>query len=148
VKRRANLFIILATLFSYLFVGLAPAGRFVICVEPGGKIAIETSGIETGSESKNCTQSCDGAGADGAGSIVINKSAGDCPCVDVPLGEPIDSQKLDNQRIVFSNVRIEFVSILEPQIVYFTNASSRQLCTPAIANDRTRSNIRSVVFIV
>ena len=62
-----------------LTLGVAPEQGWVLCLEPGGRIAFERA-----SEADECGGCPGAAGDDGVGASTVAEPAG-CPCVDIPL---------------------------------------------------------------
>ena len=61
----------------YLLTGLTPAQPFVLCLEPGGEIALEVAGRGTACPSSGETEE--------PASTFEGAHTGCCPCVDIPL---------------------------------------------------------------
>ena len=62
-----------------LTLGVAPEQGWVLCLEPGGGIALERA-----SEANRCAGCPEDAGDDGGVAVAAAETCG-CPCVDIPL---------------------------------------------------------------
>ena len=77
MRRRLHKLATVLVLAVYLLTGLAPAQRFVLCLEPGGEVALEVAGRGT---------ACPSSGeSEEPASTVEGAHTTCCPCVDIPL---------------------------------------------------------------
>jgi hypothetical protein len=89
--RKLTAWIVLAV---YLLSGVAPAQRFVLCVEADGCVSLEA--MQEADPCAPCTPCTIDAGCGGeeAGAADEHSDAGACACIDIPLPSQVDAPQL------------------------------------------------------